>query len=102
MPQQGPRNADDVQMPALACGATVLASDTAPVREMIRNGVNGVLFDFFKPDDLAELTSQLLDRKDEYKALGRQGAEIIRERYSVDVCLPKMVEMYESVKRRAG
>jgi glycosyltransferase involved in cell wall biosynthesis len=85
---------------ALACGATVLASDTAPVREMIRNGVNGVLFDFFNVDALAELANQLLDRRDEYKVLGKQGAAIIKERYSVDVCLPKMVELYESVKRK--
>jgi glycosyltransferase involved in cell wall biosynthesis len=84
---------------ALACGATVLASDTAPVREMIQNGVNGVLCDFFNVDALTELTNQLLDRRDEYKVLGRQGAAIIRENYSVDVCLPKMVELYESVKR---
>jgi glycosyltransferase involved in cell wall biosynthesis len=84
---------------ALACGATVLASDTAPVREMIQNGVNGVLCDFFNVDALTELTNQLLDRRDEYKVLGRQGSGIIRENYSVDVCLPKMVELYESVKR---
>jgi glycosyltransferase involved in cell wall biosynthesis len=83
---------------ALACGATILASDTAPVREMIRSGVNGVLFDFFNVDALTELANQLLDRKDEYKVLGRQGAAIIREKYSIDVSLPKMVEMYESVK----
>src|SRR5262245_20003853 len=86
---------------ALACGATVLASDTPPVREMIRNGENGVLFDFFNVDVLAELTNQLLDRRDEYKVLGRQAAAIIREKYSVDVCLPRMVELYESVRRSA-
>ncbi|HKB01943.1 MAG TPA: glycosyltransferase, partial [Gemmataceae bacterium] len=86
---------------ALACGATVLASDTAPVREMVKNGVNGVLFDFFNVDALAELANQLLDRRDEYKVLGRQAAAIIKEQYSVDVCLPKMVELYESVKRKA-
>lgn len=85
---------------ALACGTTVLASDTAPVREMVQNGVNGVLFDFFRPDALAELANQLLDRKEEYRVLGRQGAAIIREKYSVDVCLPKMVELYESVRRK--
>jgi glycosyltransferase involved in cell wall biosynthesis len=84
---------------ALACGATVLASDTAPVREMIQPGVNGVLFDFFNPDALAELAHQLLDRKEQYQVLGRQAAALIRQRYSIDVCLPKMVELYESVKR---
>ena len=59
--------------------------------------VNGVLFDFFNVDALAELANQLLDRKDEYKVLGRQGAAIIREKYSIDFCLPRMVEMYESL-----
>ena len=83
----------------IGTGATVLASDTPPVREMIRNGVNGVLFDFFNVDALAELMSQLLDRRDEYRVLGQQGSAIIRDRYSVDVCLPKMVELYESVRR---
>jgi glycosyltransferase involved in cell wall biosynthesis len=86
---------------ALACGATVLASDTDPVREMIQNGLNGVLFDFFDADTLAELANQLLDRREEYKVLGRQGAAIIREKYSIDVCLPKMVELYESVRRKS-
>jgi glycosyltransferase involved in cell wall biosynthesis len=85
---------------ALACGTTILASDTPPVREMIQNGVNGVLFDFFNVDALAELTHQLLDRRDEYRVLGQQGAAIIRDKYSVDVCLPKMVELYESVRRK--
>jgi len=66
---------------------------------MIQNGVNGVLCDFFNVDALAELTNQLLDRRDEYRVLGRQAAAIIKEKYSVDVCLPKMVELYESVKR---
>lgn len=84
---------------ALACGATILASDTAPVREMIRNGENGVLFDFLNIDALTELANQLLDRKEEYQVLGRQGADLIQEKYSVDVCLPRMVELFESVRR---
>ena len=61
-----------------------------------------------KPDNLkkrggcwfANSANQLLDRRDEYRVLGQQGAAIIRERYSIDVCLPKMVELYESVRRK--
>src|SRR5436190_3121513 len=38
-------------MDALSCGAVVLASATTPVREMIRDGENGLLADFFDTDE---------------------------------------------------
>jgi glycosyltransferase involved in cell wall biosynthesis len=82
-------------MDALACGATVLASDTAPVREMIEPGKNGLLTDFFDPHGLAEKASRVLDAPQDYKPLGAAGAEMIRERYSLDVCLPRMLALYE-------
>ena len=80
---------------AMSCGATIVASDTAPVREMIRHGENGILFDFFNVDALAEYVSQLIDRREEYRILGQQASLQIHEHYSVDVCLPKMVKLYE-------
>jgi glycosyltransferase involved in cell wall biosynthesis len=85
---------------ALSCGATILASDTAPVREMIQHGQNGILFDFFSPESMAELANQLLDRHEEYRPLGHNGAALVREKYSIDVCLPQMVQMYESAIRK--
>src|SRR5262249_29582352 len=41
-------------MDALSCGAVVLGSATAPVKEMIRHGENGLLADFFSPEDFAD------------------------------------------------
>ena len=82
-------------MNALACGATVLASDTAPVREMIEHGKNGLLVDFFDVDGFAETANRVLDAPREFKRLGAAGMEMIRSRYSLDVCLPQMMELYE-------
>ena len=82
-------------MDALACGTTVLASDTAPVREMIEHGKNGLLVDFFDVDGFVDQACKVLDNPGEYKPLGAAGAELIRAKYSLDVCLPRMLELYE-------
>ena len=37
---------------AMGCGCAVVVSDTAPVREVVRQGQNGLLLDFFSPTDL--------------------------------------------------
>ena len=37
---------------AMGCGCAVVVSDTAPVREVVRHGQNGLLLDFFWPTDL--------------------------------------------------
>ena len=84
-------------MNALACGATVLASDTAPVREMIQHEKNGLLVDFFDARAMADVAQTVLDSPGDFKHLGAAGARMIQERYSLDACLPKMLELYEEV-----
>jgi glycosyltransferase involved in cell wall biosynthesis len=85
-------------MNALACGATVLASNTAPVAEMVEHGKNGLLVDFFDIEGLAQQATRVLDHPAEFKPLGASGAELIRSRYSLDVCLPRMLELYEKAR----
>jgi glycosyltransferase involved in cell wall biosynthesis len=80
---------------ALACGTTVLASNTAPVREMIRHEENGLLVDFFDVNGLADLAGKVLDAPQAYKHLGQAGIRQIQERYSLAVCLPQMLALYE-------
>jgi glycosyltransferase involved in cell wall biosynthesis len=82
-------------MDALACGATVLASDTPPVREMITHGRNGLLTDFFDAEGLAEAAARVLDAPQDYRPLGQAAVEMVRERYSLEVCLPRMLALYE-------
>ncbi len=79
---------------ALACGATVLASDTAPVREVIRHGENGLLTDFFDADAMAVTADRVLSNPGEYRHLGAAGVELVRQKYSMNVCLPQMLNLY--------
>jgi len=38
---------------AMASGCLLIASRTAPVEEVIREGENGVMVDFFRPEEIA-------------------------------------------------
>jgi glycosyltransferase involved in cell wall biosynthesis len=54
---------------AMACGCLLVASDTAPVREVIRHGENGWLFDFFDGKALVERVLHALSAPPEAAAL---------------------------------
>ena len=59
-------------MDALACGCTVLASDTAPVREMIEDGRNGLLCGFYDVDGFAARAVEVLRDPEAFRHLGRE------------------------------
>lgn len=82
-------------MNSLACGATVLGSATAPVKEMIKHGENGLMADFFDVDGLTEIALEVLKDPEKYRHLGQAGMKMIQEKYSLDVCLPKMLDLYQ-------
>ena len=87
-------------MDALACGCTVLASGTAPVREMIRHEENGLLAGFDDVDGLTEQALRVLDDTEAFRPLGETGTRIIHERYSVEAILPRIRAFYEEVAGR--
>lgn len=89
-------------MDALACGTTVLASDTAPVREMVRHEQNGLLVDFFDVEGFAAQACRVLDDPASFRPLGQAGVEMIRDRYSLEVCLPRMLDLYEEACHARG
>ncbi|MBM80528.1 MAG: glycosyl transferase family 1 [Planctomycetaceae bacterium] len=83
-------------MNSMACGATVLASNTAPVQEMIKHGENGLLADFYDVDHFTELAMQVLDDPQGHRYLGDNAMAMIQDRYTLEKCLPQMLELYES------
>ena len=87
---------------ALACGCTVLASDTAPVREMIQHEVNGLLAGFFDVDGLTREALRVLDDPEAFRVrLGQAGSEKIAAQYSSDVMAPQLAAFYEKVALQA-
>jgi glycosyltransferase involved in cell wall biosynthesis len=89
-------------MDAMSCGAVVLASATEPVMEMIRDGENGMLADFFNPEDFAQKALRVLKDPAAFRSLGRAAEETISNRYSLEAVMPEMLKMYEDAARRRG
>jgi glycosyltransferase involved in cell wall biosynthesis len=82
---------------ALACGCTVVASDTAPVREVIQHEQNGLLADFFDVDGLASLALRVLENPETFRPLGRAGVRLIDEKYSLDKTARQMLDLFRRV-----
>ena len=68
---------------ALACGALVVGSDTAPVREVLRHGENGFLCDFWDAARLAELLRGVLDRAPRLMPLREAARRTVLDRYEL-------------------
>jgi len=82
---------------ALACGCTVVASDTAPVREVIQHEQNGLLADFYDLDGLAHLAMQVLDDPEKHRPLGQASIRLVDEKYSLAKTATQMMELFERV-----
>ena len=86
---------------AMSCACPVVGSATDPVQEVIRDGHNGLLVDFFSPSALAEAMADLLKSPDWAAALGRAARETVLKDYSLDICLPRQLQLINLVASRA-
>ncbi len=87
---------------AMACGALVIGSATAPVLEVITDGENGRLVPFFDATALAEQMVDALAAGDRFAPLRAQARRTILERYAVARSLARQEALIGSlVGRRA-
>ncbi|MBK1648040.1 glycosyltransferase [Rhabdochromatium marinum] len=66
---------------AMAAEAIVIASNTAPVRDLIVDGYNGLLVDFFSPRKIADRIGTVLDHPERFIPLGRAARQHVIEHY---------------------
>jgi len=85
---------------AMSTGCLVLASDTAPVREVIEDGKNGLLVDFFSPQKIADRIDEILNHRDRYAKIRTNARQIVLERYAHDQLLPKQLQLMLDVANR--
>jgi glycosyltransferase involved in cell wall biosynthesis len=85
---------------AMACECLVIGSATPPVQEVIEHGRNGLLVDFFAPDQIAAAVIGALADPAAMQPLRRAARDTILSRYDLrQVCLPQLLSLVEKVAR---
>jgi len=86
---------------AMGCGCAVVGSDTAPVREVIRHGQNGVLVNFFSATDLAAAVVEMLDDPERAAAFGVAARETVERTYELNACVTRQLALMDLVASRS-
>lgn len=84
---------------AMAAGCAIVGSATWPVQEIIEDGRNGYLVDFFSPSSVAERVADVLRNDAGTAAVRSRARTTVLERYDLAHCLPEQLRL---ISRMAG
>lgn len=86
---------------AMAAGCLIVGSRTAPVEEVIQDGENGLLVDFFSPLDIASRVIDVLAEPQAFDSLRRKARETVIDRYDLrTTCLPGQLRLVAELTGR--
>jgi glycosyltransferase involved in cell wall biosynthesis len=87
---------------AMAAGCLIIGSGTQPVEEVIRDGENGLLVDFFAPNAIAERVVAVLEAgRHGYADIRHNARRTIVENYDLKtICLPEQLRLLERALAR--
>lgn len=87
---------------AMSAGCLVVASDTAPVKEVMQDKFNGLLVDFYDIDGIVAKVNELIDHKEKYQLLRENARETIVKNYDLKMLLPKQIEFLKAVANKTA
>jgi len=83
---------------AMSAGCLIVGSATQPVEEVIRDGENGLLVDFFSPEGLADTLDRALSAPDGMAAMRARARETVVTGYDLRrYCLPRHIALVDAV-----
>lgn len=85
---------------AMALGCVVVGSDTAPVREIIRHGQNGLLADFFAPEAIAARVVEVLTDPSAHVPLSHAARDTVVGGYDLRKCLTRHIRLIRDMAGR--
>lgn len=77
---------------AMSVGCLVVSSDTQPVKEVIEDRVNGLLVNFFSPQQIADTVDEVLDHRDRMLSVRQAARETIVKCYNLERLLSEHLD----------
>jgi glycosyltransferase involved in cell wall biosynthesis len=76
---------------AMSVGCLLVASNTPPVKEVIKDQHDGLLVDFFDTDKMTDTVAEVLANPNRYTEIRKSARQTVIERFDLDrVCLPSI------------
>jgi glycosyltransferase involved in cell wall biosynthesis len=88
---------------AMAAGCLVVGSRTQPVEEVLNHGGNGLLVDFFSPEQIADRVITALEDSKSFASIRQNARQTIIDRYDLrSVCLPAYLRLLNVLVAKEG
>jgi glycosyltransferase involved in cell wall biosynthesis len=86
---------------AMSCGCLVIGSKTLPVEEVIQHEINGLLVDFFNPEEIALAVNMVLNHPDRMHKIREKARETVINKYDLKtICLPAHIKLINDLANK--
>lgn len=82
---------------AMATGCCIVASNTAPVLEVMKDNYNGLLFDFYNQAQLAQKVEYALDNQDKMETIRQNARQTVLDNYKLENMLAAQISYINNV-----
>lgn len=85
---------------AMSTALPIVGSATPPVMEVIEDGRNGLLVDFFSPQQVAEAVHDMLSKPERAAEFGAAARATVLDQFSLARCVPRQLQLMQLVADR--
>ena len=82
---------------AMACGLPIIATRVGGVPEMVSDGVNGILIDPGRPDQIVGALQHLYENPDMRHSMKMNSYKTAFEKFDIEKLVPRLVSIYSKV-----
>jgi glycosyltransferase involved in cell wall biosynthesis len=86
-----------VLVEAASCGRPIVTTDAPGCREIVQDGVNGILVPVKDAEALAGAIRELLNSPETRRRMGAAGRQLVKDKFSLDIVIDETLAVYESV-----